>query len=640
MEKNSYSPEQQTIQGFIYGDVKMTKWLFLLLLAVGISTAKADVSAQAKQTAKVNNDRNAFFGDLHVHTSWSLDSYIFSNTNGPREALLYAMGKPVAIAGDSNNIHQLKIPLDFVAITDHAESFAYTERCLLDADNSRFDSATCKSVRERELKMFYRAFKTLALDPPQHLADVCENKQSCRESAKNPWKEMQRLTEKYNQPGKFTTLHGFEFTPNYKGGGGSVHRNIIFANSSVTEEAMSVFDLPSARELWAWLEENCIGDCDAITIPHNSNISWGKHFALSNTDGSQWSNLDYSRRAKFDRLAEIHQGKGNSECYLGIGTQDEFCNFELIYDPCKEGQVVGCVQQSSMLRNGLKTGLKLEKKLGFNPFAYGIIASTDTHNGNPGGTMEKGYPGHQGKPESTAVKRLTGGLQVKKGRGSVTYNPGGLAGVWASNNTRNDIYSALKRRETFGTSGNRIRIRMFAGWDLDKSLANDNDWSSLYTLGVPMGGTLLKTAKKRSLSLLVWAARDPQTAPLQRLQVIKGWLDDKGTVHEQTFDVACSDGLSPDPDTHRCPDNGAKVDSNNCEISQDKGATQLSVVWQDPNFNPEESAFYYTRALENPSCRWSTYDLLATKRKVKPAIPVAEFIQERAWGSPVWYKPD
>jgi hypothetical protein len=155
-----------------------------------------------------------------------------------------------------------------------------------------------------------------------------------------------------------------------------------------------------------------------------------------------------------------------------------------------------------------------------------------------------------------------------------------------------------------------------------------------------MGGTLLKNDKKKPLSLLVWAARDPQTAPLQRLQIIKGWLDDKGTVQEQTYDVACSDGLSPDPKTHRCPDNGANVDSNNCEISQDKGATQLSVVWQDPNFNPEQFAFYYSRVLENPSCRWSTYDMLKSQRKVKSASPVPEFIQERAWGSPVWYRPD
>jgi len=616
------------------------KWSILILFISVLTAVQANDSVQEKRIIKTNNDRIAYFGDLHVHSSWSLDSYIFSNTNGPQDALRYAMGEAVAIAGDPNNKHQLKVPLDFVAITDHAESFAYAERCLLNSNNPKFDSQTCKSVRDRELKIFYRAFRTLALDPPQHLSDVCENNQSCRQSAINPWKEMQRLTEKYNQPGKFTTLHGFEFTPNYKGGGGSVHRNIIFANSSVTEEALSVFDLSSAKELWKWLEENCTKDCEAMTIPHNSNISWGKHFALTNTDGKQWSNLDYTRRAKFDRLTEIHQGKGNSECYLGIGTQDEFCNFELIYKPCKEGQEVGCIQHSSMLRNGLKTGLKLDKKLGFNPFAYGIIGSTDTHNGNPGGTQEKGYPGHQGKPENTSIKRLAGGLQVKKGRGSVTYNPGGLAGVWANNNTRKDIYAALKRRETFGTSGNRIRIRMFAGWDLDKSLASNNDWSSLYELGVPMGGELLKADNHKTVSLLVWAARDPQTAPLQRLQVIKGWLDSNGNVQEQTYDVACSDGMSPDPQTFRCPDNGAKVKKNNCEISSDKGATQLSAVWQDPNFDSEQSAFYYARVLENPSCRWSTYDLIATKRQVKPAIPVAEFIQERAWGSPVWYKPE
>jgi|GEM_PF-8884 len=590
--------------------------------------------------------RQALFGDLHLHSSWSMDGYIFGNTNDPRDAYRFALGEEVPIAGGVGH-HKLKVPLDFAAVTDHAETFGYAERCLFNAESENYGSEACRLLREKDLGIYFKGFKKLAMNPPQHLEDICGDNQTCRESAKGPWQEMQRIAEEFYQPGKFTTFNAYEFTGNLADGG-MLHRNVIFANHSVPQEALSAFDLHTSRELWEWLEASCTGDCDVITIPHNSNLAWGKTFSLQNVDGSDWTEADYRRREKLDRLVEIYQAKGNSECHTGVGTSDEFCNFEVLLKPCKEwqkdGEETACVRYNSFVRNGLKTGLQLEEKLGFNPYKYGIIASTDSHNGNPGGTQEDEYPGHHASIESTIEKRLRGGHKAKEGRGAVNYNPGGLAGVWAEENTREAIFAALKRKETFGTSGNRIRLRMFAGWDYADDLHTQANRVNLaYAGGVPMGGDLAgnpTTLGNTAPKLMVLASRDPHGAPLQRLQIIKGWRDAWGETHETTYDIACSDGLSPDPETHRCASNGATVDLSDCSVSTDKGAAELTMVWRDPDFDPDQRVFYYARALENPSCRWSTHDQIASGGQITPITPVPETIQERAWGSPVWYTPE
>jgi hypothetical protein len=250
-----------------------------------------------------------------------------------------------------------------------------------------------------------------------------------------------------------------------------------------------------------------------------------------------------------------------------------------------------------------------------------------------------GYQGHQAG-ESTLEKRLTGGHRAKEGRGAVNYNPGGLAGAWAEENTRASLFSAFKRRETFGTSGNRIRIRLFAGSHYPEDMLGRSDVFELaYREGVPMGAELSVAADDTAPALLVWAAQDPDATALQRLQVIKGWVDAAGESHEQTYDVACSEGRTPDPETHRCPDNGASVDTSDCSTTGDAGAAQLASLWRDPDFDPTRRAFYYARALENPSCRWSTWDLIASEGNVEPSSAVPKVIQERAWSSPVWIQP-
>lgn len=595
-----------------------------------------DISSNAVPVVAVENPalRRALFGDLHVHSSWSLDGYIFGNNNDPRAAYRFAQGEAVPIA-DGASSKQLDVPLDFTAVTDHAETLGYYQRCMVDQQSEIYAVEACKMVRNRDLRMYFTGFRNLSKNPPQHLEDICATAQECRLSAQGPWQQLQTIANEFYRPGEFTTFKAYEYTGNLPRGG-MLHRNVIFANDAVPAEAMSAFDLTSARELWQWLERDCTGDCDVITIPHNSNLAWGQTFSLKNIDDTQWTLEDQQRRERYDRLAEIFQAKGNSECQTGIGTNDEFCNFEVLLKPCEAEDELACMRNTSFVRNGLKMGLQLQQQLGFNPYAYGIIASTDTHNGTPGDTGEVGYQGHQAG-ESTLEKRLTGGHRAKEGRGAINYNPGGLAGAWAQSNTREGLFAAFKRRETFGTSGNRISIRLFAGWNYPADLAKRADAiDTAYREGVPMGETLQAPVGDPVPHLLVLAAQDPNALPLQRLQIIKGWTNESGESQEATYDVACSDGLAVDPLTHRCPDNGAGVDPGNCAATGNAGASQLATVWRDPDFDSSQRAFYYARVLENPSCRWSSYDLLASGGTVQPSAVVPKVIQERAWSSPVW----
>ena len=344
-----------------------------------------------------------------------------------------------------------------------------------------------------------------------------------------------------------------------------------------------------------------------------------------------------------DRLVWIMQIKGNSECQTGIGTPDEECNFETVFQACKPEQQGGCSNEDAFVRNGLKKGLQVEADWGVNPFKHGIIGSTDTHNGTPGDTAEDDFAGHAANNDGTPELRL--GLKPNPTAAALglsedptkLYNPGAIAGVWAEANTREAIWDALQRKETFGTSGTRTAIRLMGGFDLPDDLGSRADWVKVgYERGVPQGGDLRAAPSGRVPAFVVRAMRDPNSAPLARLQVVKGWTE-RGTTRETTYDVACSDGTTPDVSTHRCPDNGASVNLADCSISEDKGDAQLMATWKDSAFNPAERAFYYARVIENPVCRWSMYD---AKRAGTPhPAELTKTIRERAWSSPIWYTP-
>ena len=380
-----------------------------------------------------------------------------------------------------------------------------------------------------------------------------------------------------------------------------------------------------------------------VSIPHNSNLSGGLSFADSGWAPHTPEMLRL--RAWAEPLVEIHQIKGSSECYRGLGTTDEECGFENYYPICEPGQRGGCANASDFVRNALRMGMRLEADYGVNPFKFGFIASTDDHRSLGGATDEDDFAT---KPVKFAlgggldvIGQTSGGWRDKPDGGNIG-NPGGLVGVWAEANTRDAIFDALRRRETFGNSGTRIHVRFFAGWDLPADLDTRREMvEAAYAGGVPMGSDLPAPPGGDAGDgprFVVWAMKDPNSANLQKIQIVKGWAESDGETAEQVYDVACADGLAPDAQTHRCADNGARVDLSDCSYSAGLGAAELSTTWTDPDFDPALRAFYYVRALENPTCRWTTHRALARGTATPPSDPPT--VKERAWSSPIWYTPD
>lgn len=613
-----------------------------LLLYLGLSSCLTAATAQAASEVAVYPEKTALFGELHLHTAYSLDGFIFGNVlNDPFTAYRFAKGETVKLpSGDSKKIIK---PLDFAAITDHAEGLGEYDICT-NPNYIGYKSETCKGIREGKQEPFGRLFAGISKNPAQRDKDICgADGKSCVTAVKGPWGKIQQAANENYEPGKFTSFIGWEFSANApEGKGGMMHRNVIFRSATVPAP-FSTWE-GTGEALHKYLEESCTGDCRVLTIPHNPNFYWGRLYWDKNSDGSAFTDEVLKRRESMDRLVEIMQIKGNSECQTGIGTNDEDCNYEQVFKPCAEGQVAGCNNENAFVRNGLKKGLLVEAKLGVNPYKQGIAGGTDNHNGTPGDTTESDYKGHYAKNDSTPEVRL--GLKANptaeqmgmSGKDDPTrlYNPGAITGVWAESNTRESIWDALYRKETFATSGTRVKVRMMAGFDFPADLHKQADWVKQgYARGVPQGGDLHAAKAGQAPKLVVWAQRDPDSAPLAKLQVIKGWVE-KGETHEETIDVACAVG-TPDPKTQRCPDTGAQVNLQDCSIDQDKGAAELSTTWSDPQFKADQRAFYYVRALENPVCRWSMYDALALKVEHPADLP--KTVKERAWTSPVWYTP-
>jgi len=413
------------------------------------------------------------------------------------------------------------------------------------------------------------------------------------------------------------------------------------------------------EDLWNWMEGLRDKGVESLAIPHNSNKSNGQMFAMATWAGDPMTLTHNQKRMRNEPLVEITQVKGTSETHPALSMTDEWADFEIDPYVAGGGKLRIAKTSGGYVRDALKNGLVLDAEGLGNPFQYGFIGSSDTHTG-AGSYVDANYYAKVGLLDSTAALRGSVPLsdediktfQLDEAddssfyvgsdgrrylrRNTSVWGASGLAAVWAEENTRESIYDAFRRKETFATSGPRIRVRFFAGHELDSSMLDTmDDLSRAYARGVSMGGDLSATSDQAP-SFLVWAVRDAQTAPLQRVQIIKGWLKE-GKPQERVFDVACSDGFAVDPKTHRCPDNGAKVNLADCSISADRGAVELKALWQDPDFDGSQKAFYYARVLENPSCRWSTWDAL--RSGVAPREDFHALIQERAWSSPIWMNP-
>jgi Protein of unknown function (DUF3604) len=612
---------------------------------------------ESRKLQPYNPLKNLYWGELHIHTQESFDSKLFGNSLGLEDAYRFAQGEP--LRSDGGELMQLSRPLDFLAITDHAESFGLRTRCH-DEGLDWSEKLNCYFLETPNVPVFVviaelagsadpvpteageagvyqnRSRKSPTYDSwPMCKAD--EDPQRCYRDANSDWARYKALADEHNQPGVFTTFSAYEFSPALPESG-KHHRNVIFHGDNLPEHAVSSLDVRNAIELWQALEQSCGESCDFLTIPHNMNKGWGLFYSRYTWDGQEYDEEAWRLREKREPLAEMYQVKGASECALGVGSTDEECGFGQILEPCKPGEVTGCAFQTAFARQGLKIGLELERELGVNPLAFGFIAATDTHNANPGDAEEWDYVGKIGTVTSPAIRRQILRPDRKPYETHLRHHTsGGLAAVWAPENTRDEVFSAMQRRETYATSGSRIGLRFFAGWDFDAPLAAEPDAIAMASeTGVPMGGTL-ESEDEGAPTFFVWATADSMSAPLQRIQIVKGWIDESGETHEAVTDVACSDGLAVDAQTRRCPDNGASVDLSDCSLLGETGAAELKSVWTDPDYQAGQNAFYYARVLQNPTCRWSTYDAIRLGREPTDLAPAT--IRERAWSSPIWIRP-
>lgn len=616
-------------------------------------------------------NNKAWFGDLHVHTAASYDATSFGVTTSVDDAYRFARGTPMPLhlrgdpAGFQPPVLQITAPLDFVAVTDHAEALGETRICYTRGAIG-YDSLVCELYRgdiqlpvEQKLQSLVR-LASFAIFGQDRSTRVCgEDGSLCRDKAITVWHENQRSTEAFHDHStdcEFTTFHAYEYTLAEEAS--NLHRNVIFKSSTVPQAALSAKDAPTPELLWQWLDTVCIAgneQCDVLAIPHNSNWSSGRMwYPYTNRDIPLLQQKEQAAlRARLEPLAEIMQVKGDSECRNGItsvlGDTDEFCDFEKlrptneVITDCDEDfgsggmMLKGCVSRYSFVRYALTAGLAEEEKLGVNPFKFGILASTDTHIGAPAAVIEKGYKGSHGN-DRNLQDRLISKIEVPGdvATGSpVRYNPGGIAGIYASENSRSALFDSMQRRETFGTSGPRIEPRFFAGWNINSDVCQSSEYlADAYRDGVPMGADLPAAPKgsQQSPIFVASAHRDPREGGnlLQRIQIIKGWIDSAGQTHQAVFDIAGT------------PAGHATVDRQTCVVSG-KGYSQLCASWQDPDFDPQLAAVYYARVLENPSCRWSHFDCLTLPGSERPPsctdLQLPWQIQERAWTSPIWYQP-
>ena len=582
-------------------------------------------------SAGPRGEKHALFGDLHVHTMYSFDAFVMGTLASPDAAYDFAKGGVLTHPGGFDM--QLDVPLDFYAVTDHA-FYLGALRSMTVEGNALYEHELAEGVRNlSDEKSRGAAFATmLAFLLSERRAELIDPV-----SSTSAWDDIKAAANRHNDPGKFTAFLGYEYTSSGDAFE-NLHRNVIFKGDTAPDLPFSRLDSRNPEELWRWMDEQRLAGYESLAMPHNSNGSNGWMFSLTDFDGKPLDSDYADLRMRNERLVENSQIKGTSDTHPALSPNDEWADFEIM--KVRIASNLASQPQGSYVREALRNGIEFQAKKGFNPFKFGVIGSSDTHNASYAGA-EDNYWSKTGRLDDEPVERGSVPLAQPAEDGSAylkTYrnqwSAGSLAGVWAEENTRTAIYDALHRKETFSTSGTRLQVRFFAGYDLPAPDANDLI-NKAYAGGVPMGGELVAEAGQ-SPSFLVWALQDPNKSALQRVQIIKASVRD-GNSSEKVFDVACSDGAKVNPQTHRCPDNGARVNLTDCTVSTGVGDSEMLVRWVDPEFDESEHAIYYVRALENPVCRWSTWDALRTGVEPNPALSAT--IQERAWTSPIWFSP-
>lgn len=597
---------------------------YLLRCGVAAATLFASSAALADEAER----RQALFGDVHVHTALSFDAYIFGVRRTPDDAYRYALGEPIRHAS-GYDIALKGGPLDFYAVTDHAEYMGVLQELndpsspmsLLDYAKDMFST-----VRSKIAAAFGKMGEVM------HTGQAIPELNN-REVMKTAWTELQASTDRFYRPGKFTTFAGYEYTsaPDH----GNLHRIVLFRTARRPEMPFSAIDSRNPEDLWAYLDAARAKGIDGIAIPHNSNVSNGQMFQLTDFAGNPITSAYATTRMRNEPIVEMTQVKGTSDTAPELSPNDEWANFE-IYRTLLGTETIGKTD-GSYVRQALQRGLLIEQKTGVNPYKFGLIGSSDTH--NAGGPVEENhYFGKTGLNDGTPDGRravVFPGEESLKGSSATPFyqwSAAGLAGVWAERNNREDIFAAMRRKETFATSGPRIKVRLFAGYDYPANIfASPGFAKTAYAGGVPMGGDLSMNGRGAP-TFLAQAMKDPNEAGLQRLQIIRGWIDN-GALKETVYDIACAQGV-PDAKTRRCPASAANVDTRTCLPVGPRGAAEIKIAWRDPDYDPKRRAFYYVRALQNPTCRWSTFEANKLGKPVRDGLPLT--IQERAWTSPIW----
>lgn len=569
--------------------------------------------------------RNAYFGDLHLHTSYSFDAVASGTNTVPDDSYRYADGGAVDYLGQRV---QRRARLDFLAVTDHAEYLGVVRQAA-DPKGPFANTEWPRLFSQTDPAALVALFRRLALSGFQGGAHIPEflDKSQIREN----WQREVEAAQRNYRPGFFTTFVAFEWSA--MPGGAHLHRNVIFRGPRFPDQPFSAIDSMRPEDLWRYAETLRAQGVDSILIPHNSNLSDGLMFAFRDSDGNPLTRAYAEHRAANERLVEITQNKGTSETRPELSPNDEFAGFELM-DLRRGGRAAEI--NGSYVRQALGRGLEVRARVGANPFRYGFVGATDFHSG-VSSTEEFNYPGALGRSDAQdhPDELLTKASPIT-GQPLTVLSAGGLTGVWAEENTRESIFDALRRREVFATTGGRMQVRMFAGWRYPRDLVKDRDWlRKAYASGVPMGGDLNPGGGKRP-RLLLQAVKDPDSGNLDRIQVVKVWLED-GQVHERVYDAVWSGKRQPDPATGRLPPVGNTVDLATAAYTNTIGAVELKGEWTDPDFNPRTPALYYARVLEAPTPRWTTY--LAVRNHLPLPTSVPPTIQERAWTSPIFYQP-
>ena len=598
------------------------KWIGGALLVSSVLTMTG-----APAFAQGPPQREAFFGQTHSHTSWSMDAYIIGNhITGPEEAYKFSLGQPVKHPAGFEV--KLRRPLDFHGVTDHSE-YAGMIRLANDPSSAVSKMAIAQRLKVRSPADVVPIFKWLAgslakNEPIKELLDPAV--------AGTVWKENIAIADKYYQPGKFTTFVAYEWTsaPNSR----NMHRNVFFKDSQkVPVVPFSAIDSSYPNDLWNWMDAQRKAGIELLAISHNANLSDGIMFPVEEDYKGRPIDAAWAQqRMTNEPLTEIKQIKGTSETHPALSPNDEFANYELMSFLLGVDNSTSRVH-GSYIREAYQNGLAMQQARGYNPYKMGVVGASDSHNTVVSYTASNFF-GEHGGLDASPKERLAG--KVEAGMSVIKTGTSGLGGVWAEANTREAIFSAMQRRETFGTSGVRIKVRLFGGWDFGSDLLKQKDWAKTgYAKGVPMGGDLPAPTAKAP-TFVVWAVKDPEEGNLDRIQIVKGWTK-SGQIFERVHDVAWSGNRRRDPATGRVGPVGNTVDIKNASYTNTIGATELKAVWTDPEFDPSLDAFYYARVLQIPTPRWSTYD--AKRLGVPHPSEVPATVQERAWSSPIWYTP-